>query len=167
MHYPALDRYYSALSALIDHNAQNLVNNYYLETIRFDKEVQKNVSYSCRNFLRSECPTYTANICKVQDPVYSQVETSTHEDATVQNPEYADIETFTKDDASQSHVYAQIGPSLQEGVVQVSQNPAYGLFTIGSSTQDGIVQLSASPVYGEVETLTQEDDASIIYEVVD
>ena len=119
------------------------------------------------NFLRRECPTYTANLCKVQDPVYSQIKTSSHEDATVQNPEYVDIENFTKDDASLSNVYAQIGPSLQEGMVQASRNPAYGLFTIGSSAQDGTVQLSPNPAYGEVETLTQEDDASIIHEVVD
>ena len=61
-------------------------------------------------------------------------------------------------------MYAQIGPFLQEGVVQASHNPAYGLFVIGSSTQDGIVQLSPNPAYGQVETFTQ--DASV-YEVVD
>ena len=104
----------------------------------------------------------TANRCKVQDPAYSEVETSSHKDA-VQNPEYVNSAISTQDD-SQNHVYAQIGPSLQEGMVQASQNPAYGL--IESSTQGGIVQLSLNPAYGEVETLTQEDDASG-YEVVD
>ena len=112
--------------------------------------------------MKSECPTYMANISKVQDPVYSQVETSPHEDA-VQN---INSEISTQDD-TQSHVYAQIGPSLQEGVVQASQNPAYGLFMIESSTQDGIVQLSPNPAYGQVEISIQDDDASLIYEVVD
>ena len=121
-------------------------------------------SPSYRNVVTSECPTYTANMCKVQDPAYSQVEISPHEDA-VQNPEYVSSAISTQDD-TQSHVYALIGPSLQEGVVQVSQNPAYGLFTIGSSTHDGIVQLSPNPAYGEVETLTQDDDANG-YELVD
>ena len=112
--------------------------------------------------MTSECPTYTANMCKVQDLAYSQLETSPHEDE-VQNPEYVSSAISTQDD-TQSYVYVQIGPSLQEGVVQASQNPAYGLFMIESSTQDGIVQLSPNPAYGEVEK--QDDDASV-YEVVD
>ena len=110
--------------------------------------------------MTSECPTYTANMCKVQDPGYSQVETSPHKDA-VQNPEYVSSAISTKDE-TQSHVYAQIGPSLQ-GVIQASRNPAYGLFMIESSTQDGIVQLSPNPAYSQVE---KQDDASV-YEVVD
>ena len=89
----------------------------------------------------------------------SQVATSPHEDAV----QYVNSAISTKDD-TQSHVYAQIGPSLKEGTVQASHNPAYGLFMIESSTQDGIVQHSPNPAYGKVETFTQ--DASV-YEVVD
>ena len=103
-----------------------------------------------------------ANMSKVQDPVYSQVETTSDEDA-VQNPDYVSSAIYTQDDAVfQCHVYAQIEPFLQE---DASQNPAYGM--IESSTQDGIVQLSSNPAYGQVETFIQDDDASLIYEVVD
>ena len=60
------------------------------------------------------------------------------------------------------HVYAQIEHFLQE---DASQSPAYCM--IESSTQDGKVQRSSNSVHGQVETFIQDNDASIIYEVVE